>query len=310
MVERQPTCNHCWYVCETLYSTNAPWPACLWTSRIIEDPKTNGKKVLVALHATGCHRLCQRMCRLPMQQGQQSDKTSTTKPDIHKTWSATIRNSSMDFIVKLPLSNSYDSVLTITDHNCTKAVILIPCNKTITAEGVAKLYLEHMFKQVGLPTVVIHDRDTHFMSSFTVKMCQALSIMQNASTVFHPRTNGQSEWTNQKLEQFLRFYTNTKQDNWVQFLSLAKFAFNLWHNKSTKKSPFKVQMGYNPRSEWTTMSSPVPQVTHWLEQIQEARNQAHIAMRKAQLGWIKDSTQNVMERRVNTYYMVMTNISK
>ena len=57
----------------------------------------------------------------------------------------------MDFIVKLPLSNGYDSVLTVTDHDCTKAVILIPCNETITAEGVAKLYLEHVFKCVGLP---------------------------------------------------------------------------------------------------------------------------------------------------------------
>ena len=66
----------------------------------------------------------------------------------------------MDFIVKLPLSNGFDSILTITDHDCTKAVILIPCNETITAEGVAKLYLEHMFKRVGLPKTLIHDWDT------------------------------------------------------------------------------------------------------------------------------------------------------
>ena len=55
-----------------------------------------------------------------------------------------------------------------------------------------------------------------------------------------------------------------------------------------KKSPFEVLMGYNPRAEWTTVLSPVPRVTHHLEQIQEARNQASIAMCKAQLGWIKD----------------------
>ena len=66
----------------------------------------------------------------------------------------------MDFVVKLPLSDGYDSVLTVTDHDCTKAVILIPCNKSITAEGVAKLYLEHVFKRVGLPNTFIHDRDT------------------------------------------------------------------------------------------------------------------------------------------------------
>ena len=145
----------------------------------------------------------------------------------------------MDFIVKLPLSNSFDSILTIRDHDCTKAVVQIPCNETITAEGVAKLYLEHVFKRVGLPKTLIHDRDTWFMSKFAVKMCQVLGIQQNASTVFHPRTDGQSERTNQKLEQFLRFYSNAKQDNWAHFLSMAEFAFNSWHNESTKKSPLK-----------------------------------------------------------------------
>ena len=142
----------------------------------------------------------------------------------------------MDFIVKLPLSNGYDSILTITDHDCTKVVILVLCNETITAEGVAKLYLEHVFKRVGLLKIFIHDRDTQFMSSFAVKMCQALGIKQNTSMVFHPQTDGQSERTNQKLEQFLHFYTNAKQDNWAHFLSLAKFAFNLWRNK-VQRSP-------------------------------------------------------------------------
>ena len=63
----------------------------------------------------------------------------------------------MDFIIKLPLLNGFDSVLMITDHDCPKAVILIPCNETVTAEGVTKLYLEHMFKHVGLPKMLIHD---------------------------------------------------------------------------------------------------------------------------------------------------------
>jgi hypothetical protein len=47
----------------------------------------------------------------------------------------------MDFITKLPKSGKYDTILTITDHDCTKAAIFIPCQETITAEGVATLYL-------------------------------------------------------------------------------------------------------------------------------------------------------------------------
>jgi hypothetical protein len=51
----------------------------------------------------------------------------------------------LDFIVKLPVSNGFDSILTITDHDCSKAAIFIPCNETINAKGVAELYLCHVF---------------------------------------------------------------------------------------------------------------------------------------------------------------------
>ena len=215
-------------------------------------------------------------------------KRAPLSPIFVKPGALPFETVAMDFIIKLSLSNGYDSVLMVMDHNCTKVVILILCNETITAKGVTKLYLEHAFKHIGLAKVFIHDRDTQFMSSFVVKMCQALGIKQKASTAFHPQTNGQSECTNQKLEQYLRFYTNSKQDNWAQFLSMAEFTFNSWRNESTKKSPFEVLMGYNLQAEWTNVLSPVPQVTHHLEQIREAWDQASTAMHKAQLSWIKD----------------------
>src|SRR5882672_742675 len=40
----------------------------------------------------------------------------------------------IDFIVKLPTSDGYDSIMMVTDHDCTKAVILVPCQETIDAE--------------------------------------------------------------------------------------------------------------------------------------------------------------------------------
>jgi len=47
----------------------------------------------------------------------------------------------MDFITKLLQSGGYDTILTITDTNCSKASIFIPCHKTINLEGVALLYV-------------------------------------------------------------------------------------------------------------------------------------------------------------------------
>ena len=78
-------------------------------------------------------------------------------PIFAKPGAQPFKTVAMDFIVKLPSSNGYNSVLTVMDHDCTKAIILIPCNEAITAEGVAKLYLEHVFKCVGLPKTFIHD---------------------------------------------------------------------------------------------------------------------------------------------------------
>jgi hypothetical protein len=62
---------------------------------------------------------------------------------------------SLDLITDLPTSRGYDSVLTIVDHNCSKAAIFLPCQKTIDAEEVAKLYVQHVFPHFGHPHHVI-----------------------------------------------------------------------------------------------------------------------------------------------------------
>ena len=102
----------------------------------------------------------------------------------------------VDFIVKLPMSEGYDSLITITYHNCTKAVILIPCNETIDTEGVAKLFKDQVFPFTGLLRKIISDRDTRFTLTFFKDLCSQLEIKQNLSSAYHPQTDGQSKKTN------------------------------------------------------------------------------------------------------------------
>jgi len=62
----------------------------------------------------------------------------------------------MDFIVDLPVSNGYDSILTII--NChSKAIILAPCHKTITAEQTSQLLIDYVWKCMGFPLTIILD---------------------------------------------------------------------------------------------------------------------------------------------------------
>jgi hypothetical protein len=50
----------------------------------------------------------------------------------------------MDFITDLPVSQGYDSLFVVVDR-LSKATIVTPCNKTITAEETANLYMENVW---------------------------------------------------------------------------------------------------------------------------------------------------------------------
>ncbi len=193
----------------------------------------------------------------------------------------------LDFITKLPPSQGYDSILTVTDHNCTKAAVFIPCKESMTAEETAGLIVQHIFPRFGLPLKFISDRDPKFASRFVRGLCKATGMTQNISTAYHPCTDGQSERTNQWLEQYLRFWVNERQDNWHAYLPLAEFVHNNWLNETTGESPFFVLYGFNPRADWTDKPSPVPQVTLRLDQFKQARQRAQELMIKAQQSWVK-----------------------
>ena len=193
----------------------------------------------------------------------------------------------MDFIVKLPKSQGYDSILTITDQGCTKMAIFLPCNETIDAEGVAQLYFNHVFPRFGVPSKIITDCDPRFTSQFMKELCKQFHIEQNTSTAYHPRTDGQSERTNRWLEQYLRFWVNHHQDNWRSLLPMAEYAHNSWRNKTTKTTPYQTLMGYNPAADWrpvpATVLAPITRLKQWTK----ARQIAYVQMKVAQERWIR-----------------------
>jgi len=119
--------------------------------------------------------------------------THPTRPPLYpitSTSSLPFQTVAMDFITKLPSSYGHDTILTITDHDVSKASIFLPCAKTIDAVGVAALYTTHVFPHYGIPLQIISDRDPRFNSKFTMELCRLLGIHQNISTTYHPQTDG------------------------------------------------------------------------------------------------------------------------
>ena len=61
-----------------------------------------------------------------------------------------------DFIVKLPLSQGYDSIFVIVDH-FTKRAHFIPTTSTISAEGTSRLFRDNVWKHHRWPKKIISD---------------------------------------------------------------------------------------------------------------------------------------------------------
>jgi hypothetical protein len=123
--------------------------------------------------------------------------TNPTKPPLYPITptpdALPFQTIALDFITKLPVSEGYNTILTITDHDCSKASLFIPCKETINSEGVAQLFAQHVVPHYGTLRKIISDRDTRFTSNFTTELCRILGIKQNISTAYHPQTDGQSE---------------------------------------------------------------------------------------------------------------------
>ena len=61
---------------------------------------------------------------------------------------------------------------------------------------------------------------------------------------YHPEGDGQTERTNQTLEQYLCVYCNYQQDNWSKLLPLMEFAYNNALSATTGVSPFFANKRY------------------------------------------------------------------
>ncbi|KIO12138.1 hypothetical protein M404DRAFT_78797, partial [Pisolithus tinctorius Marx 270] len=162
-------------------------------------------------------------------------------PVPEKPWNSI----SMDFIEQLPVSTSFMAILVVVDQ-LSKQAIFIPTHDTIMAPELAKLILLHVFSKHGVPAHVTSDRGSEFVSHFFRSLGKALDMRLHFTSGYHPEGDGQTERTNQTLEQYLRVYCNYQQDNWAELLPLAKFAYNNAPSATTGVSPFFANKGYHP----------------------------------------------------------------
>ena len=153
---------------------------------------------------------------------------------------------SIDLIILLPRSSrGYDAILVVVDKY-SKMIHCIPTTTTVTAPQLAKLFFNEIVRHHGVPSSIISDRDPRFTSSFWQQLWKQLGTKLAMSTAYHPQTDGQTERANRTIEEMLRSYVSSKQNDWDECLVAVEIAYNNSKQSSTGFSPFYLNYGQHP----------------------------------------------------------------
>ena len=182
----------------------------------------------------------------------------------------------MDFIIGLPKSEGYGSIIVVVDR-FSKYATFIAAPMDCTAEETARLFLKNVVKYWGLPKFIISDRDSRFTRKFWMELFKLMGTELHFSTSFHPKTDG----------LYLRHFVSAYQTDWAKLLDVAQFSYNLQRSEETEMSPFKLVMGQQSMTPHTlargyTGKSPAAYkfAKGWHEQADIARSYLEKAAKK------------------------------
>jgi hypothetical protein len=112
----------------------------------------------------------------------------------------------------------------------------------------AELYMARIVCLHGVPKKIVSDRGSQFTSRYWKKLHESLDTRLNFSSACHPQTDGQTERTNQVLEDMLRACALKHGGSWDKSLPYAEFSYNNSYQASLKMSPFEALYGRKCRT--------------------------------------------------------------
>jgi len=164
-----------------------------------------------------------------------------------------------------------------------KMTHFIAMTEGMSAERLARLFQDNVWKLHGLPESVVSDRGQQFVAELTRELNRMLGIKTKLSITFHPQTDEQTERMNQELEQYLQFFIEHRQKDWPEWLAAAEFAVNNKVHIVTKVLSFmanyrrELRMGGDIRRK-----GKVESATEFVERMKKVHEEAEVALKKTQ----------------------------
>ncbi len=121
---------------------------------------------------------------------------------------------SLDFL-ELPVARSCHDFLQvhIDLRVLTGRARLVPTFKTATAETAARNHVGSVFRDVGLPDVLVSDRNTRFISAFWTALHAVLGASLLFGSPYHHNTTRNVERVNGIIADVLRAFSGDRADD-------------------------------------------------------------------------------------------------
>ncbi len=151
----------------------------------------------------------------------------------------------MDIMGPLPESSRGHKYILVIMEYATKYVIATPM-KDITSATVIKKLIKHVILKEGIPSVILTDRGTNFLSDDMKELGRQLGLKQVRTTAYHPQTDGLVENFNKTLADMLTAHVQREPQNWDIHLDYCISCYNQTVHISTKETPFFLIKGRDP----------------------------------------------------------------
>lgn len=172
-------------------------------------------------------------------------RTNRAPMQITSTSTAPFQRISLDIVGPLPESGmaKLKYILTVQD-DLTKFSTAYPLRSTTSEETTDCLV--HFISLFGIPRIILTDQGTNFTAELFKRTCQFLKIKQLWSSPYHPQTQGALERSHSTLEEYLKSFVNSNQDNWATYVFSAMLAYNTNVHTTTNFTPYELLFGHKP----------------------------------------------------------------
>ena len=152
----------------------------------------------------------------------------------------------IDLLPELPPSGGYENIITAIDVFSRYAFAYPVSNPT--AVNTAKVIIDIMTRHAYLPTLIITDKGSVFVSQVTHEVAEILGINLKHATTKHAQTIGVLDRAHATIKTSLKMASGEYRKQWHKYLPIAILNYNTTYHSSIDCEPSRVFHGRVPHN--------------------------------------------------------------